>query len=80
MKAHRLCLLLFLLLFGICRLKADGGDVLERIIRLPGAKGTVYAMLGKVSEQSGYLFVYDSKLVDNDAVVNLLHHQRHPAR
>lgn len=71
MKPHRLCLLLILLLFGLCRLKADEGEVLERIIRLPRAKGTVYAMLGKVSEQSGYLFVYDSKLVDNDAVVKL---------
>ena len=35
--------------------RADGGDVLDRIVRLPGMKGTVYALLGKVSEQSGYL-------------------------
>ena len=41
--------------------RADGGDVLDRIVRLPGMKGTVYALLGKVSEQSGYLFIYDSK-------------------
>lgn len=34
--------------------RADGGDVLDRIVRLPGMKGTVYALLGKVSEQSGY--------------------------
>lgn len=29
--------------------RADGGDVLDRIVRLPGMKGTVYALLGKVS-------------------------------
>ena len=32
-------------------------------------KGTVYSLLGKVSEQSGYLFVYDSKVVNNDIEV-----------
>lgn len=31
-------------------------------------KGTVYSLLGKVSERSGYLFVYDSKVVNNDIV------------
>lgn len=71
MKPHRFFFLLLGLLVGISQLKADGEDVLERIIRLPRAKGTVYALLGKVSEQSGYLFVYDSKVVDNDAVVKL---------
>ena len=50
-------------------MRADGGDVLERMIRLPGMKGTVYSLLGKVSEQSGYLFVYDSKVVNNDIEV-----------
>lgn len=33
--------------------------------------GTVYTLLGKVSEQSGFLFVYDSKVVDNDRTVKL---------
>ena len=28
--------------------RADGGDVLDRIVRLPGMKGTVYALFGKV--------------------------------
>lgn len=34
-------------------------------------KGTVYALLGKVSEQSGYLFIYDSKVIHNDSVVRV---------
>ena len=74
--------------------RADGGDVLDRIVRLPGMKGTVYALLGKVSEQSGYLFIYDSKVIHNDSVVRvrkqecsvrqaaptgIFHHCRNPA-
>ena len=60
MKPHRFLIILLGLLLVIGSMKAEGGDVLDRIIRLPRAKGTVYALLGKVSEQSGYLFVYDS--------------------
>lgn len=67
MKLHRF-LIFFLGLFLITTgsTKADGDDVLERVIRLPGMKGTVYSLLGKVSERSGYLFVYDSKVVNSD--------------
>ncbi len=50
---------------------ADGSEALERKVRLPKAKATVYALLGMLSEQSGYLFIYDSKVVDNDAVVRV---------
>lgn len=71
MKPHRYLLILFALLLIAGDMRADGGDVLERVIRLPGAKATVYSLLGKVSEQSGYLFVYDSKVVNNDAEVKL---------
>ena len=51
--------------------RADGGGVLDRIVRLPGMKGTVYALLGKDSEQSGYLYIYDSKVIHNDSVVRV---------
>lgn len=69
MKLHRFLLILFGLLLIAGGARADGSDVLERMIRLPGARGTVYSLLGKVSEQSGYLFVYDSKVVNNDVEV-----------
>lgn len=68
MKLHRFLTIFFSGLFFIAAgsIKADGGDVLERVISLPEMKGTVYALLGKVSECSGYLFVYDSGVVNND--------------
>ncbi len=52
-------------------MRADGSDVLERIVRLPKIKGTVYSLLSDVSQQSGYMFIYDSKVIDNDAVVKI---------
>lgn len=57
------------MLFITGNVKATGDDVLERIIRMPKAKGTVYSLLGKISEQSGYLFIYDSKVINNDSIV-----------
>ena len=43
MKPHRFLIILLGLLLVIGSMKAEGGDVLDRIIRLPRAKGTVYA-------------------------------------
>lgn len=69
MKLHPLCLLFFGLLFiAAGTIRAGGDDVLDRVISLPKMKGTVYSLLGKVSERSGYFFVYDSKVVNNDVV------------
>lgn len=52
-------------------LGADGGDVLDRKVDLPKMKGTVYSLLSNISQQTGYLFIYDSKVVQNDLVVKL---------
>ncbi len=53
-------------------LRVDGEDVnWKRMISLPKMKGTVYSLLGNISQQSGYLFIYDSKVVDNDVTVKI---------
>jgi len=52
-------------------LKADDEDVLNRVIKLPKGKGTVYKMLGQVTDHTGYLFIYDSNLIDNDKEIKL---------
>lgn len=64
-------LLLGLLFVVVSSLRADDNDVLDRIIYLSKAKGTVYSLLGTVSEKSGYLFIYDSKVVNNERSVKL---------
>lgn len=71
MRQCRFYILLLQLLLMVVPTKADGGDVLERIIQLSRTRGTIYTLLGKVSEQSGYLFIYDSNMINNDSVVNI---------
>ena len=71
MKPHRLLSFLCMLLCLAGSAKADGDDVLQRIVRLPGAKATVYSLLGKISEQSGCLFIYDSRVINNDSIVKV---------
>lgn len=68
---YRYMAILCLLFIVPDALRADGGDVLERMISLPKMKGTVYSLLSNISQQSGYLFIYDSKVVDNDATVKI---------
>lgn len=45
--------------------------MLDRKVDLPKMKGTVYSLLSNISQQTGYLFIYDSKVVQNDLVVKL---------
>ena len=42
--------------------KAADRGVLERVIYLAKSKGTVYTLLGKVSEQSGFLLFMTARL------------------
>ena len=44
---------------------------MARMIHLSKEKNTVYRLLDKVSEQTGFLFIYDSKLIDNEKTVRI---------
>ena len=44
----------------------DSTQHLDRKIRLNSQKGSVYNLLKTVSAQSGFLFIYDSRTVEND--------------
>ena len=66
-----LYLLIGLLLTVAVPLQADDNDILDRVIHLSKNKETVYHLLGEVSERSGYLFIYDSKIIDNEQVVKI---------
>jgi hypothetical protein len=61
--------LLFLL--KIIPIQADGNDTFDRIVRITTPKGTVYELLKDLSVQSGYSFVYDSRIIDNDRKVKI---------
>lgn len=67
-----LFLCLWMLLFPAGLLRAEeGDDVLARMIHFSKEKNTVYRLLDKVSEQTGFLFIYDSKLIDNEKTVHV---------
>lgn len=63
---YRLVILLLLLIGVSVVASAQTSDPLLRSIHLSAQKGTVYTLLGRVSEQTGYLFIYDSGVVDNE--------------
>jgi hypothetical protein len=50
---------------------ADNTDPLQHVIHLPKQKITIYEWLNQISDLSGYNFIYDSKLVDNDRKLKL---------
>lgn len=66
-----LYLLVGLLLMTATPLRADDNDILDRLIQLSKSKGTIYKLLGEVSERTGYLFIYDSKIINNEQIVKV---------
>lgn len=67
---HRLIVCLLLGLSGLA-VQADEKDALDRKVHLVKNKGTVYELLKQISDQTGYLFIYDSQLIENDRVVKI---------
>jgi len=52
-------------------LPAKDSEEPDIVVHLSKSKGSVYHLLNIVSEQSGYMFIYDSQLFDNDKVVKI---------
>jgi hypothetical protein len=46
-------------------------DVFDKVIRISKNKGAIYELLKSLSEQTGYSFIYDSQIIDNDKVVKV---------
>lgn len=67
---HRI-LTCIILLFVVIALQADDGSVLRRKIQLPKSKESVYKLLRKVSDKTGYLFIYDSQIIDDDKEIKI---------
>lgn len=66
-----ICLLSWLLPLQALPARADNDDILNQKIELPKSKGTIYELLEKVTEHSGYLFIYDSRIIKNEKIVNI---------
>ncbi|MDR1357321.1 MAG: carboxypeptidase-like regulatory domain-containing protein [Tannerellaceae bacterium] len=70
-KYWTICCLAWLTVSAAYALQADNGKELERKIKLPKSEGTVYELLEKVSQRSGYLFIYDNSVLNNEQHVSL---------
>jgi len=65
-------LLIGILLFPVLPLLADDDrNVADIRIELPKTKADVYHLLRMISDKTGYLFIYDSKVVDSDKKVKI---------
>jgi len=68
----RLCLFLISVLFLFIPLLAENGsDPLDRHIRVEKQKKSVYELLNYIGDVSGFYFIYDSKIVDNEKKAKL---------
>ncbi|MDR1938548.1 MAG: carboxypeptidase-like regulatory domain-containing protein [Tannerellaceae bacterium] len=65
------CCLAGLSLLTALPLQADNEEGLSRTIKLPKSEGTVYELLEKVTERSGYLFIYDNSVIDNEQTARI---------
>jgi len=66
------CFIVCLFLLSITgNIQAARNDAFDRKVQLSRNKGTVYEFLKDISEQSGFLFIYDSQLIDNDRKVKI---------
>lgn len=52
-------------------LPEDSVELGARSVRLPRGRRTVYQWLGQITDSTGYLFIYDSRTIDNERVVRL---------
>jgi hypothetical protein len=60
-----------LFLFTAAGTQADEKDVFDRIVRITNRKGTIYELLEDISGQSGYVFAYDSRIIDSNKRVRV---------
>lgn len=67
---HRITVCLLLIFIPII-LQADDGNILNRKVKITKSKETVYQLLKQISDQTGYLFIYDSQQINNDKVVKI---------
>lgn len=67
----RYILFLHVLLVTITLAVAQHQEPLHRLMGISKQKATVYELLNRVGEMSGYSFIYDSRLIDNDHKIKL---------
>lgn len=62
---------LFLSLMAVNIQQLDGQIATDKLVMVTKNKGTIYELLKDISEQTGYLFIYDSRMIENDKTVKV---------
>jgi hypothetical protein len=65
----RSCITGIIFFFGCCSL-ARATDILEQEIQLPKIKETTYELLNRITDLTGFFFIYDSDIVNSEKKVN----------
>ena len=68
---RRILFICMLSIFTVAYIWAAEHDKLDEIVRISKNKGTVYELLKDISIQSGFFFIYDSQIIDNDKKVKI---------
>jgi hypothetical protein len=72
MLAHIRCFVACLIFsFLVINVQANDKDVFDRKVRISKNKGTVYEFLKDISEQTDFLFIYDSQIINNDRIIKI---------
>jgi len=68
MRLMRSCFIGIICLFCYC-FSTKATEILDREIRLPNTKETTYELLNRISDLTGFFFIYDSDIVNNEKKV-----------
>ena len=66
-----LSILIWIFLQAVHPIQAENEDKLIKIIQLPALEATIYEHMERLTNLSGFLFIYDSKVIDNKKVVRI---------
>ena len=68
---NRLLIVCVLAFFTAANTQADERGMLDKAVLISKNKGTIYDLLKDISAQSGLLFIYDSRIINNDKKVKI---------
>ena len=64
--SNQILIVCMLLSLFTANIQAIEHDPFDTIVRITKSKGTRYELLKDISEQSGFMLIYDSRIIDND--------------
>ena len=68
---NRLLIVCMFVCFTVTSIQADDHVILDRTVHISKNKGTIYELLKDISGQTDFLFIYDSRIIDNDKKVKV---------